>query len=534
MYAYSSILAALLHRQQTGRGQHIDISMLESLVEWMSYPLYYAFDGAAPPPRTGASHATIYPYGPFPAGDGKVVMLGLQNEREWAAFCDKVLLQPRAREGRALLARNSKRSAARDGAAQAHRRGVRGTHRRAGRRAARRRADRQRAGQHDARRLGASAAAGAQPLARGRHAGRTIPALLPPGSWEKARRAWTRCPRSASTPTRSSAGSATRPSAIAELRAARRRSERRSRRRTTLTAAAHLPLRARQSPGALRQGARSPAPTRSSSTSRTRSLRSDKDPPRASDRAMVCAASAKQRSAVVGAHQRRAHAPGCATISCPPRELASHRRCCRRRKRQAQIERVAAALPAGGTVLPIIEIGARRCRMSTAVAAARRCSSPRLRHARLRGRPRPAGRRARPALYREPHGIRIASRCAGHRRRRSPASRRASTTRAAARRPCDFARASASAPSCAFIRSRSPSIQCLVGPTATEVDWARRVLACGRRQPGRGTARRQDGRPPGHPQGQESLGPRARLPSAFASIARRKSFSQHTPGSSEH
>jgi itaconate CoA-transferase len=73
MYAYSSILAALLHRQQTGRGQHIDVSMLESLVEWMNYPLYYAFDGAAPPARTGASHATIYTYGPFPAGDGKVV-----------------------------------------------------------------------------------------------------------------------------------------------------------------------------------------------------------------------------------------------------------------------------------------------------------------------------------------------------------------------------------------------------------------------------------------------------------------------------
>jgi crotonobetainyl-CoA:carnitine CoA-transferase CaiB-like acyl-CoA transferase len=112
MYAYSSILAALLHRQQTGRGQHIDVSMLESLVEWMNYPLYYAFDGAAPPARTGASHATIYPYGPFPAGDGKVVMLGLQNEREWAAFCDRVLLRPAlAKEER--FASNSKRSAAR-------------------------------------------------------------------------------------------------------------------------------------------------------------------------------------------------------------------------------------------------------------------------------------------------------------------------------------------------------------------------------------------------------------------------------------
>ena len=94
MYAYTNILAALMQRQQTGQGQHIDISMLESLTEWMGFPLYYAFEGAEPPPRSGASHATIYPYGPFPAGDGNTVMLGLQNEREWKIFCDKVLLQP--------------------------------------------------------------------------------------------------------------------------------------------------------------------------------------------------------------------------------------------------------------------------------------------------------------------------------------------------------------------------------------------------------------------------------------------------------
>jgi crotonobetainyl-CoA:carnitine CoA-transferase CaiB-like acyl-CoA transferase len=113
MYAYTNILAALMHRQQTGQGQRIDISMLESLTEWMNYPLYYAMDGAAPPPRTGASHATIYPYGPFPAGDGRTVMFGLQNEREWAAFCDKVLLQPAlARDAR--FASNGKRSAARE------------------------------------------------------------------------------------------------------------------------------------------------------------------------------------------------------------------------------------------------------------------------------------------------------------------------------------------------------------------------------------------------------------------------------------
>ncbi|ABE46439.1 CaiB/BaiF CoA transferase family protein [Polaromonas sp. JS666] len=109
MYAYTNILAALMHRQQTGEGQRIDVSMLESLTEWMNYPLYYAFEGAAPPPRAGASHATIYPYGPFPAGDGKTVMLGLQNEREWKVFCEKVLLQPALASDKRFLS-NAKRS----------------------------------------------------------------------------------------------------------------------------------------------------------------------------------------------------------------------------------------------------------------------------------------------------------------------------------------------------------------------------------------------------------------------------------------
>jgi len=94
MYAYSNILAALLQRGRSGRGCHIEVSMLESMVEWMGYPLYYAFDGATPPPRAGAAHATITPYGPFTAGDGKTVMLGLQNEREWEVFCRAVLERP--------------------------------------------------------------------------------------------------------------------------------------------------------------------------------------------------------------------------------------------------------------------------------------------------------------------------------------------------------------------------------------------------------------------------------------------------------
>jgi itaconate CoA-transferase len=113
MYAYSQILAALLQRGRSGCGCHIEVSMLESMVEWMSYPLYYAFDGASPPPRAGAAHATIYPYGPFPTGDGKTVMLGLQNEREWAVFCTEVLERPDlASDPR--YASNALRTAARD------------------------------------------------------------------------------------------------------------------------------------------------------------------------------------------------------------------------------------------------------------------------------------------------------------------------------------------------------------------------------------------------------------------------------------
>jgi itaconate CoA-transferase len=112
MYAYSSILAALLQRGRTGRGTRIDVSLLETMVEWMSYPLYYAFEGAPPPPRTAASHATIYPYGPFRAGDAKLVMLGLQNEREWALFCERVLQRPEL-AGDERFASNARRVAAR-------------------------------------------------------------------------------------------------------------------------------------------------------------------------------------------------------------------------------------------------------------------------------------------------------------------------------------------------------------------------------------------------------------------------------------
>jgi len=112
MFAVTNILAALIDRDKTGEGCRIDLSMLECMAEWMGNPLYYAFDGAPPPPRAGASHATIYPYGPFAAGDGKSVMLGLQNEREWAVFCGKVLQRPElAADPR--FSGNSRRSEAR-------------------------------------------------------------------------------------------------------------------------------------------------------------------------------------------------------------------------------------------------------------------------------------------------------------------------------------------------------------------------------------------------------------------------------------
>jgi len=91
MYALTSILAALLRRGRDGEGATLDITMFEALGEWMGFPAYFGAYGGAPPPRSGAYHATIVPYGPFKAGDGKTVFLSIQNEREFARFCDKVL-----------------------------------------------------------------------------------------------------------------------------------------------------------------------------------------------------------------------------------------------------------------------------------------------------------------------------------------------------------------------------------------------------------------------------------------------------------
>jgi len=98
MYAYSGILAALLQRERSGHGSRVEISMFETLCEWMQFPLYYTQLGGLPFPRSGPNHAAIWPYGPFRAGDGKVVIIGIQNDREWKEFCQSVLKAPELSE----------------------------------------------------------------------------------------------------------------------------------------------------------------------------------------------------------------------------------------------------------------------------------------------------------------------------------------------------------------------------------------------------------------------------------------------------
>ena len=94
MYSYSGILTALYRRERTAKGATLDVSLFDALGEWMGYPAYFTAYGGKPPARTGARHATIAPYGPFRTGDGKWVNLGIQNEREWARFCETVLQRP--------------------------------------------------------------------------------------------------------------------------------------------------------------------------------------------------------------------------------------------------------------------------------------------------------------------------------------------------------------------------------------------------------------------------------------------------------
>ena len=94
MYGFASILTALLQRERTGEGTSVEVSLFDALAEWMGYPAYFTGYGGVAPARTGARHAAIAPYGPYPTGDGKVVYLGIQNEREWTRFCEQVLARP--------------------------------------------------------------------------------------------------------------------------------------------------------------------------------------------------------------------------------------------------------------------------------------------------------------------------------------------------------------------------------------------------------------------------------------------------------
>lgn len=94
MYAFSAVLAALIRRGRTGEGATLEITMFEALGEWMGFPAYFTGYGGEPPPRSGAHHATIVPYGPFKSGDGGAVFLSVQNEREFARFCAEVLGHP--------------------------------------------------------------------------------------------------------------------------------------------------------------------------------------------------------------------------------------------------------------------------------------------------------------------------------------------------------------------------------------------------------------------------------------------------------
>jgi itaconate CoA-transferase len=94
MYAFSGVLAALFARERTGAGAIVEVSLLDSLAEWMGHPFYYARYGGTPPPRTGASHATIAPYGPFATRDARTLLIAVQNETEWEALCTRVLRRP--------------------------------------------------------------------------------------------------------------------------------------------------------------------------------------------------------------------------------------------------------------------------------------------------------------------------------------------------------------------------------------------------------------------------------------------------------
>ena len=89
--AYGAILEALHGRHRTGRGSGIRVSLFDGMADWMTVPLLHLEHGGRAPARTGLSHAMIAPYGAYPVGDGGQMVIAIQNEREWARFCEHVL-----------------------------------------------------------------------------------------------------------------------------------------------------------------------------------------------------------------------------------------------------------------------------------------------------------------------------------------------------------------------------------------------------------------------------------------------------------
>ena len=94
MNALIGIQQALLQRERTGQGSGIRVSLFDSAAELMAVPYLQARYGAGAPARVGLKHPSIAPYGAFSCADGRELVLSIQNEREWAGFCDSVLRLP--------------------------------------------------------------------------------------------------------------------------------------------------------------------------------------------------------------------------------------------------------------------------------------------------------------------------------------------------------------------------------------------------------------------------------------------------------
>jgi crotonobetainyl-CoA:carnitine CoA-transferase CaiB-like acyl-CoA transferase len=91
MYAYQAVLEALIARARSGKGKGIKVSLFDGMAEWMTVPLLHQDYGAGAPPRVGLAHPSVQPYGAFETKDGQLVLISIQNEREWARFCAEVL-----------------------------------------------------------------------------------------------------------------------------------------------------------------------------------------------------------------------------------------------------------------------------------------------------------------------------------------------------------------------------------------------------------------------------------------------------------